>query len=135
MNANFTIAGIAPSVQEATLRPKPTVAMSKIQLSTSTAGKLFFALTDFDPNTPNVIGMLFNGKPVKIRKNEKYMGTNTADQTEGRFKAYAFDVPMRFLNPPFPADYTIQFVLGHMEGETFIEEAKSTTFTLTIMGE
>lgn len=130
---NFKIVGIAPSTQEATLRPKPELSMTKMQLVGNTAGKLFLALTDFDPNTPNVIGMLFNGKQVAIYQNELYMGTNTEDQTEGRYKAYPFDIPMRFLeNTTFPETFTIQFVLGTMEKEVFKEESKSPMFSLTI---
>ena len=131
MTRNFEIIGIGPSTQEATLRPKKDLTMKKIELVGNTAGKLFLSLQDFNPDVPNIMGMLFNGKQVAIRKNENFMGTDTADQTEGRYKAYAFDVPMRFIEGP--ATHTIQFILGHMEGETFIEEARSETFTLTII--
>ena len=130
MTRNFEIIGIGPSTQEATLRPKKDLTMKKIELVGNTAGKLFLSLQDFNPDVPNVMGMLFNGKQVAIRKNENFMGTDTADQTEGRYKAYAFDVPMRFIEGP--ATHTIQFILGHMEGEKFIEETRSESFTLTI---
>ena len=130
MTRNFEIVGIGPSTQEATLRPKKDLTMKKIELVGNTAGKLFLSLQDFNPNTPNIMGMLFNGKQVAIRKNENFMGTDTADQTEGRYKAYAFDVPMRFIEGP--ATHTIQFILGHMKGEEFIQEATSESFTLTI---
>ena len=130
MTRNFEIVGIGPSTQEATLRPKKDLEMTKMQLVDNSNGKLFLSLTDYDPNTPNIMGMLFNGKQVAIRKNEKFMGTDTADQTEGRYKAYAFDIPMRFIEGP--ATHTIQFILGHMDGEKFIEETRSETFTLTI---
>ena len=129
---NFEIVGIAPNTQEATLRPKKDLQMTKIQLVGNSNGKLFLSLTDYDNATSNTIGMLFNGKQVAIRKNENFMGTDTADQTEGRFKAYAFDVPMRFIEEPFPKTFIIQFILGHMEGEKFIEETRSESFTLTI---
>ena len=132
MTANFEIVGIGPSTQEATLRPKKDLEMTKIQLVGNSNGKLFISLIDHNPDIPNVIGMLFNGKQVPIRKNETYMGTDTADQAEGRFKAYAFDIPMRFIEPPFPATYTIQFLLGHMNNESFVEESRSETFILTI---
>ena len=132
MTRNFEIVGIGPSTQEATLRPKKDLTMKKIELVGNSNGKLFLSLVDFDPNTPNIMGMLFNGKQVAIRKNENFMGTNTADQTEGRYKAYAFDVPMRFIEEPFPKTFIIQFILGHMNGEEFIEETRSESFTLTI---
>src|SRR5574343_1484170 len=132
MTRNFEIVGIGPSTQEATLRPKKDLTMKKIELVGNSNGKLFLSLQDFNPDVPNIIGMLFNGKQVAIRKNENFMGTDTADQTEGRYKAYAFDVPMRFIEPPFPATFIIQFILGHMEGEKFIEETRSESFTLTI---
>ena len=132
MTRNFEIVGIGPSTQEATLRPKKDLTMKKIELVGNSNGKLFLSLVDFDPNAPNIMGILFNGKQVAIRKNENFMGTDTADQTEGRYKAYAFDVPMRFIEEPFPKTFIIQFILGHMNGEEFIEETRSESFTLTI---
>jgi len=136
---NFTIKGIAPDTENATVNttkpgkgPQKDLTMTKMALVGNTAGKLFLALDDVDPATPNAIGMLFNGQQVAIRKNEKFMSTDTADETEGRTKAYAFDVPMRFIEEPFPKTFIIQFILGHMEGEKFIEETRSESFTLTI---
>lgn len=127
---NFEIVGIAPNTQEATLRPKKDLQMTKIQLVGNSNGKLFLSLTDYDNATSNTIGMLFNGKQVAIRKNEKFMSTDTADETEGRTKAYAFDIPMRFIEGP--ATHTIQFLLGTIKDEQFIEESKSDIYTLTI---
>lgn len=135
---NFEIVGIATNLEDGTIKTKPgkgpqtDLVMTKMALVGNTNGKLVLSIVDYDPETPNVMRMMFNGQNVAIRKNEPFMGTNTADQTEGRFKAYYFDIPMRFIEPPFPATYTIQFALGHMSGEAFIEESKSNTFTLTI---
>ena len=129
---NFEIVGIAPNTQEATLRPKKDLQMTKIQLVGNSNGKLFLSLTDYDNATSNTIGMLFNGKQVAVRQNEKYMSTNTEDQTGGRYKAYAFDIPMRFVEEPFPKTFTIQFLLGTIKAEQFIEESKSDIYTLTI---
>ena len=64
MTRNFEIVGIGPSTQEATLRPKKDLTMKKIELVGNSNGKLFLSLVDFDPNTPNIMGMLFNGKQV-----------------------------------------------------------------------
>lgn len=137
---NFEVVGIAKDTENATITsnkpgrgPQKDIVMTKIQLVGNANGKLFMALRDFDPATPNVIGMYFEGQQVAIRKNEKYMGTNTADQTEGRYKAYAFDIPMRFLEDvTFPKQYVFYFVLGHMEDKTFVQETRSESFTLTI---
>ena len=135
---NFTIKGIAADTENATVNttkpgkgPQSDLTMTKMALVGNTAGKLFLALDDVDPNTPNAIGMLFNGNQVAIRKNEKFMSTDTADETEGRTKAYAFDIPMRFIEGP--ATHTIQFLLGTMQNEQFIEESKSDIYTLTIV--
>ncbi len=136
---NFTIKGIAADTENATVNttkpgkgPQSDLTMTKIQLVGNANGKLFLALDDVDPSVPNAIGMLFNGVQVAIRKNERYMGTDTADETEGRTKAYAFDIPMRFIEEPFPKTFTIQFLLGTIKSEQFIEESKSDIYTLTI---
>ena len=139
---NFIIKGIAPDTENATVNttkpgkgPQSDLTMTKMALVGNSNGKLFLALDDVDPTTPNAIGLLFNGQQVPIRKNEKFMSTNTADKTEGRTKAYAFDIPMRFVEEPFPKTFTIQFLLGTIKDEQFIEESKSDIYTLTITEE
>lgn len=137
---NFEVVGIAKDTENATVvtdkpgnGPQKDLVMTKMQLIGNANGKLFMAVRDFDPNTPNVMGMMFEGQQVAIRKNEKFMGTNTVDAEGDRTKAYAFDIPMRFLEDvPFPKTYTFHFILGHMEGKKFIEETRSESFTLTI---
>ena len=139
MTKNFEIVGIATNLEDGTIETKPgkgpqkNLSMTKMSLVGNTMGKLVLSIIDYDPDMPNIMGMLFDGKQVAIRKNELYMGTNTSDQTEGRYKAYYFDIPMRFLEDvAFPKTYTIQFLLGSMAGETFVRESTSETFTLTI---
>jgi len=134
---NFIIKGIAPDTENATVNttkpgkgPQKTLTMTKIQLVGNANGKLFLALDDVDPTTPNAIGMIFDGQQVHIRKNKPFMSTDTADETEGRTKAYAFDIPMRFIEGP--ATHTIQFLLGTMQNEQFIEESKSEIYNLII---
>ena len=134
---NFTIKGIAADTENATVNttkpgkgPQKDLTMTKMALVGNANGKLFLALDDVDPNTPNAIGLLFNGQQVAVKQNEKYMSTNTEDQTGGRYKAYAFDIPMRFIEGP--ATHTIQFLLGTIKDEQFIEESKSDIYTLTI---
>lgn len=134
MPENFEIAGIALTAEDAALRPSTNVTTTKIELASRSVGKMFLALTDNDPDTPNVMGLIFNGEQVPIRKNERFMGTNsTQPVAEGRYKPYPFDIPMRFLEDiTGPTDFTIQFLLGTTVNGDITVTGTSPEFTLTI---
>ena len=133
---NFTIQGIGLSTEEARLKPKTALSTTAPELAGKTAGKIFVAIKDFDPNTPNAFSMIFNGKQTKIKDNETFIQTNTATQPATGFKTYAVDIPMRFIdNAKKPITFTIQFELGHIADKKFIPEATSATYTLTITGD
>lgn len=127
---NFTIEGIGLTAAETQVRPVDEVKTTTMELVGTTNGKMHLKLSDVDPDTPNVIGMLFNGKQIDIRKNETYMSTNTDNGTG----VYAFDIPMRFIHEvPKPATYSIQFLIGHMNGEEFIQEDISDVYLLEVI--
>lgn len=133
VSSNFNVVGIGASTEEARLKPKDKVTISTIQLSTQTVGKLFVAIKDDDPNTPNAFGLLFNGKQVPVRKNEKAMQTNSEDTPERGYKTYAFDVPMGVISEtPKPAQFTIQFITGTMKNKEFIQDGRSAEFILEV---
>ena len=130
---NFKFAGISTTDVDA---PVEKITTTTTELVGNSNGKLFVAITDLDPNVPNVIGLIFNGDIVKVRKNETYMGTDTADVGTKGYKLYAFDVPMRYIHEvPKPATYTIQFVGGVMTNERFTEEIKSPVYILEVISD
>ena len=130
---NFTVMGIASTVQNARLNPKGTVSITAPELAGQSNGRLFVAIKDLDPTVPNALSLLFNDKPVCIKSNETYIQTNTEDQPLTGFKVYPFDIPMRFIeNQPRPTTYSIQFILGSITNETFTETGRSDIYTLTI---
>lgn len=132
-SSNFNVIGIGASTEEACLKPKDKVTISTIQLSTQTIGKLFVAIKDDDPNTPNAFGLIFNGKQVPVRKNEKAMQTNSEDAPEKGYKTYAFDVPMNVISEtPKPAKFTIQFITGTIQNREFVQDGRSKEFILEV---
>jgi len=130
---NFEIKGIGETTEKARFKPAETVTRTTAELAGFSTGGLFVAIRDLDPSTPNAFGLLFNGQPVKVNDNEFYMQTNSVKQPESGYKTYKFDVPMRFLDGvPKPAEYTIQFLMGTIKDEVFIEEAKSQVYKLIV---
>jgi len=126
---NMIVRGIGLSQQEAQLRPLPEVETTTMELVGTTNGKLFVKIDDVDPNEPNAIGLIFNGEQVDIRENETYMGTDTTDGSG----AYAFDVPMRFVEgAPKPVKFTMAFILGTIEDEEMIIDEITEDYILTI---
>lgn len=133
ISSNFNVIGIGTSTEEARLKPKDSVSISTIQLSTQTVGKLFVAIKDDDPSTPNAFGLIFNGKQVPVRKNEKAMQTNSEDAPETGYKAYAFDVPMAVIqDAKKPAKFIIQFITGTIQNKEFVQDGRSKEFTLEV---
>lgn len=127
---NFKIVGINLTAADTQVDPVETVETTTMELVGNTNGKMHLKLIDEDPETPNVIGLLFNGEWVDIRNNEKYMGTNTNDGNG----VYAFDIPMRFIHEaPKPATYKIEFLAGIMENEKFTIEDTFGPFFLVVL--
>jgi hypothetical protein len=130
---NFKVIGIGVNTESTRFDPKGVISTTTAELAGQTAGKLFVAITDDDPNKPNAFGLIFDGQQVEVMQNEKYMQTNTVSKPKKGYKTYAFEVPMRVISAAQkPSAHSIQFMLGTMVEEKFIPDGESAIFKLVV---
>jgi hypothetical protein len=129
----INIVGIGPSEQEAALRPKPVLSTDIQTLNCTTNGKIFVGIEILKNGAQFALQMLFDGKPVAIKDNEKGMNS-TGVYTSGRYESYAVDLPSRLLTVQ-KEPHTVQFLIGKYDQEQFIESGRSRMFEIYVTGE
>jgi hypothetical protein len=132
--SNFEVLGIALKNRDVVEKgPKPELTTTTAELAGQTNGKLFVAIKDNDPKIPNALKLIVDDKEVAVRKNEKWMQTNSEQPNESGIISLAFDFPMRFIDGVVkPARYSIIFVKGTISGEKFLEDGESDEYFLNI---
>jgi hypothetical protein len=118
----------------AALRPQAIVETSIQEISATTAGKIFVAVSVETPGEVR-FGMAVDGIEVAPFDNKKE-GATYLNPSIGRYESYAFDLPMRIIgqeNQKFPADHSIVLFWGKPDLKHVGWQGKS-EFTLRLTG-